>query len=482
MVEYVFENKKISQKTTLVAAVCAPRELNDLKKLISEDEHAKILSKIKANDAKQDFVVLEGIKRKMIVCFAKGAQNACAYQVLGAKIYRLIKNESEVVVFVSKAFEKTAAYDMAFGIELESYRFDKYHTKLEKSKFAKLEKVFFKTSAPTLSADGFKNYAALANAVRYARDLINEPSNNMTPEIMAHDIKRLEYLGLKVELLDEKKMKEQNFNLALSVAQGSINKPYVAIVKWNGNKAQKEYQIGLVGKGVTFDSGGISLKPSNGMWDMKQDMAGAAAVVGALKAAALQKLPINVIGVVGLVENMPSGSATRPGDVVTSMSSQTVEILNTDAEGRLVLADCLWYIQSVFGVKKVVDIATLTGAISVALGSEMAGIMGNSQKLVEQIKKAGVLSGEQVWQLPLGEAYNKMMDSDIADMKNISESRGAGSITAACFLERFIQKGVAWAHIDIAGVDKETKGKPLNPKGATGFGVRLFNALLQDML
>lgn len=482
MVEYVFENKKTSQKTTLVAALCTPRDLIDLKKQIADEEKTKILSKIKESDSKQDFFVLEGIKRKIIVCFAKNVQNAHAYQIFGAKIYRFIKKESEAVIFLSKAFEKTAAYDIAFGIELESYRFDKYHTKRDKSEFAKLEKVFFKTPASTLSADGFKNYAALANAVRYARDLINEPSNNMTPEIMSKDIKRLEYLGLKVELLDEKKMKEQNFNLALSVAQGSVNKPYIAVIKWNGNKAQKEYQIGLVGKGVTFDSGGISLKPANGMWDMKQDMAGASAVVGAFKALALQKLPVNAVGVVGLVENMPSGSATRPGDVITSMSSQTVEILNTDAEGRLVLADCLWYIQSVFGVQKVVDIATLTGAISVALGSEMAGIMGNSQKLVDQIKKAGALSGENVWQLPLGEAYNKMMDSDIADMKNISESRNAGSITAACFLERFIKKGVSWVHIDIAGVDKETKGKPLNPKGATAFGVRLLNALIKNML
>ena len=291
--------------------------------------------------------------------------------------------------------------------------------------------------------------------------------------------------GLKfktlVEILDEKRMKSNGFNLALSVAQGSANPPRVAVIKWIGNKQNENFDLGLVGKGVTFDSGGISLKPGNGMWDMKQDMAGAAAVVGALKVIALQKLPVNVVGVVGLVENMPSGTATRPGDIVTSMSGQTVEILNTDAEGRLVLADCLWYIQSQYGVKKVIDIATLTGAILVALGTEMAGVMGNDQNFIEKIKKAGTSSGEEVWQLPLNAAYNKMMDSDIADMKNISESRNAGSVTAACFLQRFIQKGVKWAHLDIAGMDKETKGRPLTPKGASGFGVKLFVEIIKNL-
>ena len=214
---------------------------------------------------------------------------------------------------------------------------------------------------------------------------------------------------------------------------------------------------------------------------MKQDMAGAAAVAGALKTAALQKLPINVVGVVGLVENMPSGSATRPGDIVRSMSGQTVEILNTDAEGRLVLADCLWYIQQEFKVKTVIDIATLTGAIMVALGTEMAGVMGNNQKLIDTIAKAGLSADERVWQLPISKEYNKMMDSAIADMKNISESRNAGSITAACFLQRFVQKDVKWAHLDIAGMDKIEKPKPLYPKGASGFGVKLFNAIMKTL-
>ena len=276
-------------------------------------------------------------------------------------------------------------------------------------------------------------------------------------------------------------MKAKEFNLALSVAQGSCNPPRVAVIKWRGNKEMPEYALGLVGKGVTFDSGGISLKPGNGMWDMKQDMAGAAAVVGALKAAALQKLPINVVGVVGLVENMPSGSATRPGDIVRSMSGQTVEILNTDAEGRLVLADCLWYIQQEFKVKTVIDIATLTGAIIVALGTEMAGVMGNNQKLIDNIAKAGLSVDEKVWQLPISKEYNKMMDSAIADMKNISEPCNADSITAACFLQRFVQKDVKWAHLDIAGMDKIEKPKPLYPKGASGFGVKLFNAIMKTL-
>ena len=273
-------------------------------------------------------------------------------------------------------------------------------------------------------------------------------------------------------------MKKAGFNLALAVAQGSVNEPRVAVIRWQGNKKDKKFSCGLVGKGVTFDSGGISLKPGAGMGDMKQDMTGAAVVVAVLKALALQKAPLNVVGVVGLVENMPSGSAIRPGDVVTSMSGQTVEILNTDAEGRLVLGDCLWYIQEKYGVKKVIDIATLTGATMRALGSEYAGIFSNDDVLCAELMTAGESSGENLWRLPVNEAYDKMINSDIADMKNLGGANAGGS-TAACFLQRYIQPEVKWAHLDIAGVDKEEKGRPLTPKGATAFGVRVLVQYLQ---
>lgn len=318
----------------------------------------------------------------------------------------------------------------------------------------------------------------MANAVRYARDLCNEPANNLTPEIYAADIKRLDYLGIDVTVLDEAKLHDLSMDMLLSVAQGSVNSPRVAVLQWKGRKDAKEFDLGLVGKGVTFDSGGISLKPAANMGDMKGDMTGSAVVVAAIKAAALQKLPVNVVGVVGLVENMPSGSATRPGDIVRSMSGQTVEIVNTDAEGRLVLGDCLWYIQEKFGVKKIIDVATLTGSTMMTFGFEYAGLFANDDKLAAELTACGETSGEKLWRLPINAEYDKLMDSDIADMKNTGP-RLAGGITAACFLQRFIKEGVKWAHLDIAGVDKDDKGHPLTPKGATGFGVRVLNCLLR---
>jgi len=480
MVEYIFENKRLSAKMPVVAVINRKKIQQQLKELLSEDDVKTALKYSREKEFEKDGIfAFDTPNHKVVVALLD--VNKADFMVTGGKIYRFVKNEENAAVLLPKEIKKEAAYEMALGIELSSYSFDKYVTKREGKSFGKLENVYFKANGKTINAKEYVPYAAVAVGVRYARDLTNEPANNMTPIIMAEDIKRLSYLGLEIEILDEKRMKSCGFNLALSVAQGSENKPRVAVMKWCGNHQKKEFDLALVGKGVTFDAGGISLKPGNGMWDMKQDMAGAAAVTGAMKVAALQKLPVNVVGIVGLVENMPSGTATRPGDVVQSMSGQTVEILNTDAEGRLVLADLLWYVQEEYKVKKVIDIATLTGAIMVALGTEMAGVMGNSQKLVDDVKKAAHSSGEEVWQLPLTSAYNKMMDSDIADMKNISESRNAGSITAACFLERFIQKGVQWVHIDIAGMDKETKGKPLTPKGATGYGVRLFNELMKNL-
>ena len=321
--------------------------------------------------------------------------------------------------------------------------------------------------------EGYKNNSCLANSVRYARDLINEPANVLNPEVMSQDIKRLEYLGLEVEILDEKAMLEKGFNLALGVAKGSDNLPRVAVLKWHGDTKQEKFKVGLVGKGVTFDSGGISLKPAANMGDMKQDMAGAAAVVATMKALALQKIKQNVVAVVGLVENMPSGKAYHPGDVIKSMSGQTVEVVNTDAEGRLVLADCLTYIQKMYKPQNVIDMATLTGAIVVALGSAYAGLFGNSKSLGLALMAAGDACGERVWHMPMDKEYDKLLDSDIADMKN-SCGRPAGSATAAHFLGRYIEKDTNWAHIDIAGMDLSDGKKVLYPKGASAFGVRLL--------
>jgi leucyl aminopeptidase len=321
----------------------------------------------------------------------------------------------------------------------------------------------------------------LANAVRYARDLINEPSNELTPEIYAADIKRLEHLGLKITVLDKTELKKKGFNMLLSVAQGSENSPYVCILEHKGNPKSKDFDVALVGKGVTFDSGGISLKPSKGMGEMKQDMAGSAVVVASLKAAAMQNLKLNIVGIVGLVENMPSGNATRPGDIVTSLSGKTVEIIDTDAEGRMVLGDCLTYVEKQYKPKKIIDLATLTGAIVITLGDEMAGLFSNDDVLSELLSIAGEQSGEELWRFPLTDGYRKKNKSDIADLKNFSGAKTGGSITAACFLEEFLQNKTPWAHLDIAGVDLYSSPKPLYTKGASGFGVLLINKFLRNL-
>ena len=489
MVEIVFSNKKPRRGEAKAVLAYGRIDKKYLGGFLSSDEIGLLNTAAVAEnfDGKNGKILSVTTLGGKLVCIGVPAKPTTVdLQKAGGILYGCLKKYPSAVVYAekpsgSKFKSAEIAYNLAFGFELSSYSFDKYLTKRKPEEFPKLESVSFAGKGKVIDKNGYVPYSALAAGVRYARDLTNEPSNNMTPVIMAEDIKRLEYLGLEIDVLDEKAMKEKEFNLALSVAQGSCNPPRIAVIKWRGNPESKDYALGLVGKGVTFDSGGISLKPAGGMADMKQDMAGAAAVVGAMKTAALQKLTLNVVAVVGLVENMPSGSATRPGDIVRSMSGQTVEILNTDAEGRLVLADCLWYIQQQFEVKKVIDIATLTGAIMVALGTEMAGIMGNNQAFIETIGKAGAAVDEKVWQLPLSKEYDKMMDSAIADMQNVSAGRNAGSITAACFLQRFIKKDVKWAHLDIAGMDKVEKPKPLTPKGASGFGVRLFNAVMKNL-
>ena len=480
MPEIIFSNiKPVAGSVKVIICVGKFSAQND-DSFLSADELKLLTTAAKRENFEPKdggFISVDTLSHTLICAGLPDSPSPVDFEKLGGNLYKHIQKFEKAFVF-SKNLSADDVYHIAFGLELGSYRFDKYKTKQKPESLPKLETVTF-VGGQKLSLKAYAPYAALANAVRYARDLINEPANNLTPEILAAEIKRLSYLGLKIEILDEKQMKAKGFNLALSVAQGSCNKPRVAVLLWQGKPKQKTFDLGLVGKGVTFDSGGISLKPSKGMADMKQDMAGAGAVIGAMKAAALQKLPINVAAVVGLVENMPSGSATRPGDIVTSMSGQTVEILNTDAEGRLVLADCLWYIQEKYGVRKVVDIATLTGAIIVALGSEMAGVLGNAQGFIDKLRQLGTEVDENLWQLPITPAYNKLMDSAVADMVNSSETREAGSVTAACFLQRFIQKNVIWAHLDIAGMDKESKGRPLTPKGASGFGVRLLNALMK---
>ncbi len=403
-------------------------------------------------------------------------------QTAGAKIYKQISDFEHVAICVdtttkNKLSASQIACHVAFGIELASYRFDKYFTTKKAEDFSKLDTVELISSAEKLSAKDYNNLRSVANAVRYARDLCNEPANYLTPEVFAADIKRLEYLGLKVKILEEKEIRAQGMNMLLSVSQGSHNSPRVAIIRWEGAPKSTKPELGLIGKGVTFDSGGISLKPASGMGDMKGDMTGAAVVVATLKAAALCKVKQNITGIVGLVENMPSGHASRPGDIVSSMSGQTVEIINTDAEGRLVLGDCLWYLQQKYKSQILIDIATLTGSTMRTFGFEYAGLFCNTDGLANDLYAKGLESGEKLWRLPVTKEYDKLIDSDIADMKNCGPANGGG-ITAACFLQRFVKPENCWAHLDIAGVDRDDKGHPLTPKGATGWGVRLLTKFI----
>jgi len=331
------------------------------------------------------------------------------------------------------------------------------------------------TAAVAAAKTRYAALDAVATGVHLARDLVNEPANILHPESFASEIKKLSKLGLVIEVLDEKQMAKLGMGALLGVALGSSRKPRLCIMRWEGGK-KGDQPVAFVGKGVTFDTGGISIKPSGGMEDMKGDMGGAACVTGLMAALAGRKAKVNAIGVVGLVENMPDGNAQRPGDVVTSMSKQTIAVLNTDAEGRLVLADALWYTQDRFKPKFMVDLATLTGAILVALGKEHAGLFSNDDKLSDQLAGAGQETRERVWRLPLAPEYDKLIDSDIADMKNIG-GRLAGSITAGQFLQRFVND-VPWAHLDVAGTAMDAVKSPINRSWGSGWGVRLLDRLV----
>jgi leucyl aminopeptidase len=367
------------------------------------------------------------------------------------------------------------AAHIALGAQLRSYRFDKYKTKQKPEQKPSLEKITMVVAGP---ADARRAYAGLEpviESVFFTRDLVSEPANVLFPvEFARRARQQLTKLGVKVEIMGEAQMKKLGMNVLLAVGQGSERESQLLVMSWmNGPKSQKP--VALVGKGVCFDTGGISLKPAGGMEDMKWDMGGAGAVTGAMRLLAARKAKANVIGICALVENMPDGNAQRPGDVWTSLSGQTVEVINTDAEGRLILCDAMWYVQDKYKPQAMVELSTLTGAIIVALGHERAGLFSNNTQLSNRLRKAGSEIGEKLWRMPLGPKYDKLIDSDIADMKNVGAGRDGGSITAAQFLQRFVQEGVDWAHLDIAGVAWSNKGNETTPKGATAYGVRLLD-------
>ncbi len=369
-----------------------------------------------------------------------------------------------------------AAAHLAFGARLKSYRFDKYKTKQKPEQKASLRRIVVTTAVPSVAERAYQPLDKTADAVFFTRDLVSEPANVIYPESLAAEAEALSDLGLTVEVLDEQKMRKLGMNALLGVAQGSARPPRLVVMEWRGAGGDDgpRQPLAFVGKGVTFDTGGISIKPAAGMGDMKWDMAGSAVVIGLMRLLAARKAKVNAVGVVGLVENMPSGTAQRPGDIVTSMSGQTIEVLNTDAEGRLVLADALWYCQDRYKPQLIIDLATLTGAVIVALGHHCAGLFSNNDELASRLIEAGKTVGEEVWRLPLDESYDRDIDSDAADIKNIGGGRAAGSIIGAQFLQRFVND-VPWAHLDIAGTAWSSKDTATVPKGATAFGVRLLD-------
>jgi leucyl aminopeptidase len=332
---------------------------------------------------------------------------------------------------------------------------------------------------PAEAAALWPSYAAIAEGVSLTKELVSEPANIIYPESFVERCQHLQTLGVEIDVLDDKEMAKLGMGALLGVAQGSVRPARLLVMKWDGTGGKQEKPVVFVGKGVTFDTGGISIKPAAGMEDMKWDMGGAGAVAGAMKALAGRKAKAHVVGICGLVENMPDGNAQRPGDVVTSMAGQTIEVINTDAEGRLVLCDALHYAQETFKPDTIIDLATLTGAIIISLGKEHAGLFSNNDGLSDKLLAAGKATGDKLWRFPLSPAYDKLIDSPIADIKNVGP-RDAGSITAAQFLQRFIQDGVKWAHLDIAGMAWGDKDGPTWAKGATGYGVKLLDRFVAD--
>jgi leucyl aminopeptidase len=396
-----------------------------------------------------------------------------------AVVKKLLTSGARTLSFVG-APDRAAAANIAFGARLAAYRFDTYRLNLKADKKPTLSVCCIVTDSAAGARADYAPLAARAEGVELARNLVSEPPNILHPESYADRIRELAELGLDIEVLDVAAMTKLGMGSLLGVGQGSERGSRLCVLRWNGAKDKKSPPLALVGKGVTFDTGGISLKPGPGMEEMKGDMGGSAAVVGVMTALARRKAKANVVGLVGLVENMPDGKAQRPGDIVKSAAGKTIEILNTDAEGRLVLADVLWYAQKKFNPRAIIDLATLTGAIIISLGHEHAGLFSNNDDLSDKLIAAGKAEGEPVWRLPIGAAYDRQLDSDFADMKNIG-NRSAGSIVAAQFLQRFIDEGRPWAHLDIAGTAWKPGGdNPLEPVWATGWGVRILDRLIAD--
>ena len=403
-------------------------------------------------------------------------------EAYGGKLFSFLERKGFskiLMMFINLSENKELAHSLLNGFSLKSYRFDKYKVKTKKKVNIQTLKILDLNNDISKNQRDILTNGKAVKGVFLTRDLVSEPANILFPQKFVEICNVLKKVGVSVEVFDEKKLRSLGMLALLGVAQGSVKPARVMIMRWNGSNDKKKQPIAFIGKGVTFDTGGISIKPSGGMEDMKWDMGGAGVVAGLMYTLALRKSKANVVGAVGLVENMPDGNAQRPGDIVKSMSGQTIEVLNTDAEGRLVLADVLWYIKEKFKPKLMVDLATLTGAIIVALGDRYAGLFSNNEDLSEKLLKSSRITRELIWRLPLDKEFDTLLNCNVADMKNITGTRGAGSITAAQFLKRFVGD-VPWAHLDIAGVTWSKKGTDLSRPGGTGFGVRLLDHFVKQ--
>ncbi len=455
-------------------------DIKGLKQTISKTEYSYIAEMLKNSDLKKDILFFEiNSKKSIFLVSIKKDLKIANVENLGAKFHNYINydKKNDFILNSDTINSKIESFIGHFlhGLKLKSYEFNLYKSK-NKKRIIKISVVGNKNK---ISNQSQKRFKALEEGTFYTRDLVSEPGNVLHPDEYAKRINSLKKNGLKVQIYDQKKLKKLGMNALLGVGQGSIRGSYLVTIEWNG-ASKNSKPLAFVGKGVCFDTGGYSLKPAKFMEDMTYDMAGSATVVGLMKSLALRKAKINAVGVVGLVENMVSGNAQRPGDIVKSYSGKTIEILNTDAEGRLVLADALTFTERKFKPQFIVDLATLTGAIIVSLGSEYAGLFSNNDKLSKQLLDSGEKVQEKLWRMPLHKNFDKLIDSKNADMQNINYVGGAGSTTAAQFLQRFILNKTPWAHLDIAGMAFSKYGGALNPGGATGYGVKLLNQLIED--
>ena len=480
-VQINYKNTVLKQnEQNLILFVDEKFNISSLKKSISTTEYSYISELLKNSDLKKDIYSFEINSKKTIFLISiRKNFKTCDVEKLGAKFHEHINYDKKIdyVVYPETVNTKVENFIGHFvhGLKLKSYEFNIYKSK-KKKRIVSINVIENKNKKSTQNKLRFK---ALEEGIYYTRDLVSEPGNVLHPDEYAKRLNSLKKDGLKVRIYDKKELKRLGMNALLGVGQGSVKGSYLVTIEWNG--AKKNFKpLAFVGKGVCFDTGGYSLKPAKFMEDMTYDMAGSATVVGLMKNLAIRKAKINAVGVVGLVENMVSGNAQRPGDIVKSYSGKTIEILNTDAEGRLVLADALTFTEKKFRPQFIVDLATLTGAIIVSLGSEYGGLFSNNDKLSSQLLDAGDKVQEKLWRMPLHKNFDKLIDSKNADMQNINYVGGAGSTTAAQFLQRFILNKTPWAHLDIAGMAFSKYGGALNSGGATGYGVKLLNQLIED--